>query len=193
MASPFEPCVAPSSGNWWWGGGGGGRGGPKVMAFSVLVTLNWYVEQRGQQRLTESLFCHFLPFLLGWEAKMWDIARRSSWTMQMRWRGQGFLCHAISYNARHWAGFPLGAPPPWPTPSPPGSPPDSFPEQPLWRCVKRQLGPGQGLLTQISWTDGQPMLRNRVRAGLGSHTWQATGNLGPGAPLGSHSLRPSPT
>lgn len=41
------------------------------------------------------------------------------------------------------------------------------PEQLLWRCLERKLRPGEGLLTQISWTDGQLVLRN----------CQATGNL----------------
>lgn len=89
----------------------------------------------GTAEVDGSLFCHFLSFLPDWEAKIWDTARRSSWTVRMRWRGQGFLCLAISYSARHWAGFPLGAPPP--TSSIPAPPPALFLTASVEMCRKR--------------------------------------------------------
>ena len=150
-------------------------------------------EQRGQQKSTGSFFCLFLSFLpSGLGGRNVRDSREIKLHPEDEVKGTGLPlpCRLLQCETLSW--FPIGCPPTnilylW-LPPPPGS----FSEQPLWRCVERDLRSGLGLLTQISWTDRQPMLRNCVQASLGSHTWQATENLRAGAPLASHSWRPSP-
>lgn len=162
------------------GGGGRGRGEPKVMAFSVLLTLNWYVLSRGDSRgwRVTLLPLPILPSGLGGKNLRHSEEVKLDREDEVKGTGLPLPCHLLQCETL--TGFPLGAPPP--TSSIPVPPPRLFSSQPRWRCVERELRSGQGLLTQISWTDRQPVLRNCVQASSGNHTWRATGNLRPGAP-----------